>query len=201
MAKELQKNLDLISEDIEVFEINESGHDSVNYPQQLIMGLLPDRVSDFFLFNGEKLNKMFEREEKRKTKSYIFQLSQINLLQRTVEHLQKTQKRLSNQSEGVGPELRKKEKKEDELIEKKKELNNELEELISEIEEKEEELDRTKELLRENSFEYIQRLEEQLEGLESDKEGIEENIGDKKSERVELVVEKKAPRKCESANL
>lgn len=187
---DLKDNMTQISENLSAYEIKEEGYNELEYPVDLVYGLLPDRIKNFFLFNGEKLNETFKKEEKSKTKEYIFQLTQISLLNRTIDHLRKSQRRLSNSAGDVGSDLEEAEEDLQEHEKKLEEKKREMEELKQKIQKTEKERDEIVEYLQEHSQDYVKSLGKRLKELKGEKREIRKKKEGLEDTRTEIVVNK-----------
>jgi len=56
-------------------------------PEYTISRILPESMSSFFFIDGEMLREMFENISPDKIRDAIFDLSQVTLLQKTIDHL------------------------------------------------------------------------------------------------------------------
>lgn len=57
------------------------------YPETTISRILPQDMRNFFFIDGEKLRQLFEKSDPGDIKKSIFDLSQITLLQNTIDHI------------------------------------------------------------------------------------------------------------------
>ena len=60
---------------------------SALYPKYIISRILPKTMKHFFFIDGEKLRQLFENINPSQIKQSIFDLSQVTLLQKAIEHL------------------------------------------------------------------------------------------------------------------
>ncbi len=132
-----------------------------------INSLLPEKIKDFYFFNGEELDNYFKPGSKRDVKDTIFNVSQIDLLEDTILHIDSVQDRVWGKYEG-------------EAAEKVKDLNQE----IQKGKKKKEGLD-----------EHINNLRDEVQSLRKEKNKIdnqlsqEESVKDLQKEREDLEKE------------
>jgi len=81
------------------------GHDMEDIPEKefLINRLLPRAVKSFFFFDGEKLDDFFKEEKSASVRDAILDVSQLSLLDRAIEHLEKTTASIRSEVKGHSP--------------------------------------------------------------------------------------------------
>lgn len=57
-------------------------------PNYAVSRVIPEEMAHFFFIDGEKLRELFERVDPEMIKQSIFELSQVNLLQNAIDHLE-----------------------------------------------------------------------------------------------------------------
>ncbi len=72
-------------------------------PAHTINGLLPQGIKDFFLFDGEKLDRFFQVGNEEEVKRAILSVSQIDLLDRAMEHLDDKLTQIRRDAKGISP--------------------------------------------------------------------------------------------------
>lgn len=138
--------------------------------------ILPYGVKDFFFFDGEKLIKLFEERTAEKVKNAILDVSQISLIDVTLDHLEKKKYEYYKESKKISPQI-------GELNEKIEATRKGLDELKMEIEEYEKSKREIENSLREienklrgYSEERIKELESQYQELENERTLLREEI-------------------------
>ena len=89
-----------ILKDKSEFSINECfgvQWDIAPYPDYIVSQILPSQMKNFFFIDGEKLRVLFENISPDDIRESIFDLSQINMLQNTIEHLNSFKSQLRRQ--------------------------------------------------------------------------------------------------------
>lgn len=83
------------------------GHDMEDIPEKefLINRLLPPAVKNFFFFDGEKLDDFFKEEKSASVRDAILDVSQLSLLDRAIEHLDKTTGSIRSEVKGQSPRV------------------------------------------------------------------------------------------------
>lgn len=91
-----------------VFKVyKEIGHDmtEVGTPAWLINRMLPEGIRNFFFFDGEKLDAFFKEEDAGKVKQAISDVSQLSLLDLTIDHLGRTLSDIRASVKGESPQV------------------------------------------------------------------------------------------------
>ncbi len=73
--------------ELKVMEQVDKNWKAAPYPEYIISRILPRSMRHFFFIDGEKLRQLFENIDPGQVKESIFNLSQITLLQKAIEHL------------------------------------------------------------------------------------------------------------------
>lgn len=145
-------------------------------PSYVLGGLIPKSIREYFFFDGERLNEYFRGSTSQSIQEAVFKLAQVNLLERTIEHLTRVSLDYVRREKVLTPkgdEIREKlEIFRDAYDEAKAELS-ELQDQKNGAEEKEEECSKQ---LRTTSPENIAQLEEERVELESDIKDLESEI-------------------------
>ncbi len=142
---------------------------------------VPDNIREFFFFDGEQLDKYLIDTTGQKIKHAIFEVSQIQLIERIQDRLQKTLDDLNYEYSKQNPETK---ELNDELQGKKEELR-ELEELISKTEEQ-------KDKAKIKYDEYSKRLVgyPDVDSLQKEVSRLKEEIKTKKEEKDKKINQK-----------
>ncbi len=84
------------------FLLNKSWEES-KQPVHTVNGLLPQGIKDFFLFDGEKLDRFFQAGNEEEVKRAILSVSQIDLLDRAMDHLDEKLTQIRRDAKGISP--------------------------------------------------------------------------------------------------
>lgn len=146
--------------------------------------ILPTGVYEYFLFDGEQLDEFFEDGYAERVKEGILDVSHIELLNESLDHLETVQSRLEKQSaefEGNVSEAEAEHSKEKERLEELESERDRAEEDLEGARERREELDKD---LRESSEEDVrekqlkrERLRERLDDTEEDLKKAKQESG------------------------
>jgi len=105
---------------------------NVEFPEYFINKLIPESIKEYFFFDGEKITEYFNITSGNKIREAVFKISQINLLENTIEHLTnidsfllKSNKDLSGRAEEIRDEIETNREALKELKEKLEGLNKE----------------------------------------------------------------------------
>jgi DNA sulfur modification protein DndD len=158
-------------------------------PETHLNQVLPSTVSDYFLFDGEALDSLFEEGYTTRVQSAILDVSHIQLLNGSLDHLQKVQadiERTAGNLEGKAGEYREeKDDLESDLNDKEEELENTKQQIGG----TKDEIDRIERKLRDYSDEMVQDLYNRREDLKSDIDQLQNEIEDLQTETVEMMID------------
>jgi DNA sulfur modification protein DndD len=76
-------------------------------PSYTISCLLPAEISHFFFFDGEQLDKFFAGNSAEQIKIGVINVSQIDLLEQAISHLDEIQKKIRRKAKDISPQLEK----------------------------------------------------------------------------------------------
>jgi len=71
----------------------------------LVNRILPHGVKSFFFFDGEKLDEFFKEEKSAKVRDAILDVSQLSLLEKAIDHLEKTMASTRSEIRGESPQI------------------------------------------------------------------------------------------------
>lgn len=155
-------------------------------PTLTIKSILPEKISQFFLFDGERLDKFFQRDSADQVKRGIEDVSQIDLLDLSRRHLDRVNTKLMKQSTGVG-KADEEQQKHEEAKEELKTCKDNLASLHKDLDGIEENMEAISTKLRESSEEEVRRLQEERDNLNDaidDYDGQIEKLISKASEKL-----------------
>src|SRR6266566_1528591 len=84
------------------FLVNKNWEES-KQPFHTVSTLLPQGIKDFFLFDGEKLDRFFQAGNEEEVKRAVLSVSQIDLLDRAVDHLDEKLTQIRRDAKGISP--------------------------------------------------------------------------------------------------
>jgi len=160
-----------------------------NFPSRLIDILAPKKISEFFFFNGERLETYFRESisTKEKIKDSIFKISQLDLLSNIKDRLDLITREYRQETKKLSPKL-------EDLCKKIETLENEKAEKIQKIKDEEKQSGQLKEQRTELLSKYkdysgsdIKKIIEKNEELEKKKEETEEELVRKRTEKREIL--------------
>lgn len=84
----------------------------IESPSYVLNRLIPESLEEYFFFDGERLNDYFMENSGEKIKAEVFKISQLNLLETTIDHLKnkkieylKDSSKLNSKAEGIGEKM------------------------------------------------------------------------------------------------
>lgn len=156
-------------------------------PEISVNRMIPESIKEYFFFDGEKLNNYFGNNSGEKIHDAVFKISQLNLFEEMITHLENRQKFFRRKLNKASPET----KSLGERIETlEKSLENYKEDYKSikweknAAEEKEEEY---RQKLENTNIKMVQEYQKQRNKVEEDLERFEKEIIDKTYERDEFI--------------
>jgi DNA sulfur modification protein DndD len=154
----------------EVLQQTGSTMQIADFPDYIVRRHIPESIEEFFFFDGERLNNYFREATGEKIRNEVFKISQLDALEKAIEHLQKKEKDFLRENKKLSP--------------KAKEIREKLENYEDSLDEAREKLNVLKNEKREAEFK-IQEFSEKLRISGSDIGGLEE-------ERIQLEERLKA---------
>jgi DNA sulfur modification protein DndD len=76
----------------------------VQEPGSLIGKLLPKAIEGYFFFDGERLKRYFEETSDQDIRESVLNISQVDLLKRLINHLQKEETAFRKDEQGLSPQ-------------------------------------------------------------------------------------------------
>lgn len=137
-------------------------------PDDIIEGILPRSLHQYFFFDGEHLDRIFRYGEKNKIPQDTKELIGVKVLDRAIEHLKKARKTLENELKTIGDPATKKLLKEQNNQEKAKDSLDQRQEKIEEelVEKERDKKGISKHLLELSGAKKLQNQRHKLEELE-----------------------------------
>lgn len=106
LHKRAQGKADIIeSPEPEVMYLAGSSWRTSEQPTYTINSVLPKEISHFFFFDGEQLDQFFEGNSSKRVQTGIIKVSQINLLDQAIKHLESVQKKIRNDASYISPQI------------------------------------------------------------------------------------------------
>ena len=136
-------------------------------PAYAINSLLPAEISHFFFFDGEQLDKFFESNSPKRVQTGVINVSQIDLLDRAINHLQEVQKQLRRRANYIDPKINKTNKKIEQYEKEVSAHRTQLKALQEEHQGLEDNLEKTRQQLRHSNIEEVRTLQEQRDNYEN----------------------------------
>jgi len=160
----------------------------VTDPEFVVQHLIPESVEEYFLFDGERLDRYFRETSGQQIHDAVLRISQVGLLDRLIEHLRKKQQEFIREQKGLSPQAEKYREDLEVFQASIEKLQGELEELRkqrSEAERRERELS---EKLRSLGPENIARLQDERERLDADIQNLSGELAKQEQRRKELLL-------------
>ncbi len=169
--------------------LSEKDYEYYDYPQLYIERVMPETLSSYFMFDGEKLDKYFLEQTVSKIRGAIHGISKLNLFDKVVDKLEKTKKDFKQSYSDPTPQMKSVQKRIDELS---NEIDTHKEKLEDIIEQEDELRDLKSDLdsaLRSSNIEVIREKQKRRELLTQEKKEKEQRLDDLENRRKRLIIE------------
>lgn len=147
---------------------------------------LPGDISKYFFFDGEQLNRYFEQSSKSKIKDAVFNISQLEVLENTIYHLNQMKKDFLNKKDNLDPEIEDKNNKVEALEKEKEQAEKDFEEIKSQEEKVSKKVDELRNWLKDTP--EASKIQERIEELEDEKEASEDKLDEKRKDKMSSIV-------------
>lgn len=160
----------------------------VKDPEFIIQKLIPEQIEEYFLFDGERLDEYFKEKSGIKIAEAVFKISQIELLERTIEHLKGMKQDFVKDRKDLSPHVEEIQGKIDMLAKTRLELDGRLKKAIIQRDEAERlELD-ARERISQAPVQNVGKLEDERAGLEGESAKAKVELEEMRRERIEYLV-------------
>ncbi|WP_136591490.1 AAA family ATPase [Salinigranum halophilum] len=156
-----------------------------NYLNQV----LPARVSDYFLFDGEDLDGFFDSGYTERVEEAILDVSHLELINRAVDHFNKIQSDIEREASDVEGEAAEVREEIDAAEARVNEIEVELERVNNDISETQENIEGIDTKLKDVSDDYVRNKYQQQESLNEDILEAEERREELETDVKELLTE------------
>lgn len=169
---------ELVDEDLTLtYRTSDGDRGSRQNPQRSVEQILPDRLSNLFFFDGEYITQLSEGRSQAEVKEAIQNIMGLTIIERSIRHLGEVEDRFEAEvKEHADTEL-------SNLLDQRKQLREEVEDLEGSVESKEESRERLRSEIEEidtklQGIEDAADLQDEREDLEAQRENIKERIND-----------------------
>lgn len=154
----------------------ETGYTPEELAYFLATYIIPREISEFYIFDGEKLDTFFKMEQMRRVRESIEKMMEMNIIERAIEHLEKIIRDYRDKVRRMKPDLdstlRELNKKEDE----KKDIENQLKELKDEINELENKLKHVEEELLKIGSIDVRKIQQEIKDLKEKRQKLNSKL-------------------------
>jgi DNA sulfur modification protein DndD len=160
----------------------------VDHPVQSLNQILPARVKEYFIFDGESLTDFFDERHKQKVKDAIVDVSHIGLLNSSIDHLETVRKEIRRKAgdvQGRPAEIEKEKRAAEADLEEFEDEHDKYEGQIAELNE---EIGEIRRKLRGAADEDVQDLLQQQDDIEDTIERKKPTLEDVRAETAEHLV-------------
>lgn len=164
-----------VIEDLQLRQKFGADWQNVENPNTRLREILPTRVHQYFLFDGEQLDKFFEEGYTQRVKDAVLDVSHIQLLERGIDHLETMQKDLEREASDV-------EGKPQELHEEYEDAQDELDELNEKEEDLEENIEEANESIDGIDEELADSTDPDVREKQQRRRYLNERLDDRKEE-------------------
>lgn len=175
--------------DLELKEKSGQDWKSVDQVHTRLNQILPVHVHEYFLFDGERLDEFFGEGYQERVKDGLLDVSHIELLENSIDHLGTIEKETERDLDDVGGEAEQKRKEYENAQKKQEDLEKDLEQTKTDIEDTRNRIKEIDKKLQDSSDpdvrEKQQRREHLTERLEEKRDDIKRLYGEASSNLVE----------------
>ena len=158
-------------------------------PTMIVNDILPPQISEYFLFDGERLNSFLEEDTVEEVRQGILDVSQIGLLNDGIDHLDRIEDHFRKQANDPGPEI-------DRLRSRRREVEREIEDLREQrdriqenIDTAQHQIDGINEELANVDVDEVQRIQKRRTKLEAQVENDRDQLDRIREETRSLIAE------------
>jgi DNA sulfur modification protein DndD len=160
----------------EVFMQKGNAFQLVSSPEYVVKRHIPKDIEEFFFFDGERLNNYFREVTGEKIRNEVFKVSQLDSLEKAIDHLQKKEKDFLRENRELSPKAQEIREKLDIYEKSLVNAKEKLKDLREQRKEAQAKVGEYSEKLRTSSAPNVSRLEEDRVYLEQQSRKIEDRI-------------------------
>jgi DNA sulfur modification protein DndD len=170
--------------DLRLREKSQRDWRDVPNPHTRLSEILPTRVHEYFLFDGEQLDEFFNQRYTEKVESAILDVSHIELLNRSLDHTESVRTELERTSSEYDGEAKRRRKEYEDALNRLNELKGREEEYERDIRDANDRLEEVDEKLAGSSDPEVQR---KLERRENRNDRLDEKRDDLEQKQMEVA--------------
>jgi len=160
----------------------------VEDPEFIIQKLIPEQIEEYFLFDGERLDEYFKEKSGIRIAEAVFKISQIELLESTIEHLKAMKQDFVKDRNDLSPHVEEIQGKIDALTKTLTELDDRRKKAEGQRDEAERLEMEARGRLSEAPVQNVGKLEDERTELEGEIVKAKAELEELKRERVEYLV-------------
>jgi len=155
--------------------------------QYIINNLIPPSIEEYFFFDGERMDDYFKESTSRDIRSAVFQISQLELFEKLIEHLGARKASFLKEARGLSPNAEDK-RQMIQIHTRSLEVDRgELQILLQKKSEAERLEGEFSEKLKNSSLEHIQRLEEERSELDQALTELRDQMVEIEEDKLKLL--------------
>jgi DNA sulfur modification protein DndD len=157
-------------------------------PESAVRSLIPESVREYFLFDGERLNSYFQETSGKRVQEAIFEVSQLELLERVADHLEKRRDDYYRRSAKLNPKAQQAQTDYQSAASAITRITQELKTAEAEHGTAEDREQQFRSELKAMSAENVSELEKEREQIKADIDRINESLKQEDAEKRELLL-------------
>lgn len=189
MFQKRDGKLNQIDQDFKVHFITDGGWKLGGDPTYMVNNvLLPKKIRDYFLFNGERLDDFFKSGNENLIQESVLNVAQIGLIEKAQKHLFDIKNNLDREIAAIAPNTK-------DILGRIENYRNSIKQMESEKEQNETEKRKAlnqigdiKKILREHPVALIRELQKRNDKLENEIESINEELKQVKEENEDRIL-------------
>lgn len=175
----------------EIKMLRQNRQDMINIDgaKEIIKGIFPEEVEPYFFFDGERLGSYFEEKSSEEIKKAVYDISQLELLQKVIDHLKESERDIRNtvaKSNPKAKEIEERRKYQENKLDNLKEERWDLKQQYKGAETKEEEF--SKKLL-ECEVKNVPELQDEKVSLIEESKGLAKKLDDTIDHKINVLIE------------
>lgn len=165
------------------------GFKLIDEPELYINRIVPPKeIRDFFFFDGERLDKFFRPGSGISIKKTIIDVSQIGLIEKMTEHMEKIRKSIMREHSDLSPDIKRLQEDMNGISKTLEEKRNISEELNRDIQETSSRISEIEDYLREHPIALIKEHQSRRDELKRQNKELYDSINEAVEERNNILI-------------
>lgn len=173
---------------IEIIRLIKKDMEPVKDPEFIIQKHIPEKIEEYFFFDGERLDDYFKEASGKKIAEAVYKISQIELFDRIIEHLKTIESDSVREQKNLSPKIKEIQDKIDSYQKGLSQLKSSFDKAMKEKDEAEASERELRDKLLNASIRDVKDLETERQRLENDINSGEDELSKVRKEQIEYLV-------------